>query len=124
MRAAADARVNIASGSSAYRSVAEIQRGWFASRMVTASKPAAVPRRTETAEQRSVASVSAFRVITELSQSAALPKQIPTLVQGDLQRFQARVLFGSQLVLRPVAEPSLFVDELLDLLQDLCVVHH
>jgi len=70
-----------------------------------------------------VAGVCAFRVLAELSESAPLPKQIPTLVQSDLERFQARAFFVSHLALRLVAELSLFVHELFYLLQDLCVVH-
>jgi len=70
------------------------------------------------------ADVSAFRVFTKLSQSAALPKQVPALIQSDLERFQARAFFVSQLALRLAAELALFVNQLFDLLQDLCVVHH
>ena len=72
---------------------------------------------------RSVAGVSLFRVFTEFAQGAALPEQVPALVQSDFEPFQASALIVTQLVLGVLPELALFVYQRLDFLKNLLIVH-
>ena len=71
-----------------------------------------------------VAHVSRIGILARLAKRAPLPKEIPALVEADLDRLEPVVLVRVQAALANACEKVLlFGDELLNAVVDLWVVH-
>jgi hypothetical protein len=88
------------------------------------SRPVA-PSRLVAFDRRGVAQLRGIRIEARFAPGAALPQQVPTLVQRDLQAAQTchLVIAQAMLLFSPSIKPVLIVDELSDTFKNLGIIH-